>query len=78
MSCYKEKRNLDGVYFRVERDGKWENICFSDLTKDERNKVMEGRDVGWLKRLCDYLGDVIYSIGDGFDLVGNEGKKEGW
>ena len=28
-------RNLDGVYFRVQRDGKWGNTCFSDLTQEE-------------------------------------------
>lgn len=28
----KEIRDMDGVYFRVERDGKWCNICFSDRT----------------------------------------------
>ena len=25
-------RNLDGFYLRVERDGKWVNRCFTDLT----------------------------------------------
>lgn len=29
---YPKKRNLDGVYFRVERDGKWENVCFTSIT----------------------------------------------
>lgn len=28
----KEIRNMDGVYFRVKRDGKYEPVCFSDLT----------------------------------------------
>ena len=37
-------RNLDGVYFRVERDGKWQNICFSDLTTSEREEVLAGKD----------------------------------
>lgn len=78
QSCYKEKRNLDGVYFRVERDGKWDNVCFSDLTKEERNKVMEGRNIEWLKQLCNYLGDVIYSLGEGFDIFGEEVCKKGW
>lgn len=29
-------RNLDGYYFRVKRDGKWDNICWSDMTDEER------------------------------------------
>lgn len=60
-----EKRNLDGVYFRVERDGKWDNICFSDMTKEERNKVMENRDNEWLKSMCHTIAD----IGEQIDIV---------
>ena len=36
-------RNLDGFYLRVERDGKWVNRCFTDLTTEEQTK--------WLSRL---------------------------
>lgn len=31
-------RNLDGIYFRVNRDGRWKNSCFSDMTYPEKNK----------------------------------------
>lgn len=65
-----QKRNLDGVYFRVERNGKWDNVCFSDLTKDERNSVMENRSMEWLKNMCHILADTIANIGEQFDLVG--------
>lgn len=63
-------RELDGVYFRIERDGKYQNICFSDLTPDEREKVLEGRTEDWLKSLCGILADTIKKIGDEFDIVG--------
>lgn len=63
------KRNLDGVYFRVQRDGKWDNVCFSDLTKDERNEVMENRSEQWLKEMCQILADVIVNIGEQFDIL---------
>ena len=36
-----EFRNLDGVYFRVQRNNKWQSICFSDLTEEEKNKIKE-------------------------------------
>lgn len=65
-------RNLDGVYFRVERDGKWGNACFSDLTEAERDKVLEGRNTDWLKFMCCHLADVIKEIGDQFDIVRGE------
>ena len=38
-------RNLDGIYFRVQRDEKWVNACFSDLTQEEMERVMGNRDV---------------------------------
>ena len=27
-------RNLDGYYFRVKRDGKWDNVCWSDMKNE--------------------------------------------
>lgn len=36
-------RNLDGCYFRVKRDGKYEAVCFSDLTAEEREEVCKDR-----------------------------------
>ena len=65
----KMDRNLDGIYFRVQRDGKWENACFSDLTQEEMEKVMENRDVDWLKSMCIQLGKTIHRIGDELDIV---------
>lgn len=64
-----EKRNLDGIYFRVERDGKWDNVCFSDLTDEERNKVMDGRTDEWLRQMCCLLANTIRNIGEQFDIV---------
>lgn len=64
-----QKRNLDGVYFRVNRDGEWDNICFSDMTKEERNKVMENRNSEWLQSMCQILADAIADIGEQFDIV---------
>lgn len=63
-------RDLDGVYFRIERDGKWCNICFSDLTPDERNHVLDGKSNDYLKKLCCILGDTIKHIGDTFNITG--------
>lgn len=62
-------RNLDGVYFRVKRDNEWQDICFSDLTEDERNEMMKGRSVKWLQSLCNILANKLKDIGDQFDLM---------
>ena len=62
-------RNLDGCYFRVKRNGKWESVCFSDLTEEERESVLSDRNEKWLKSLCCYLADTIKNIGEQLDLV---------
>lgn len=70
-------RNLDGAYFRVKRDGKWQNICFSDLTDEEMDAELDGRTEMWLKSLCKHLGETIKRIGDEFDICcGDEEEEE--
>jgi hypothetical protein len=63
------RRDLDSVYFRVKRKKKYENLCFSDLTEEEMNTVMEGRSEEWLKSMCVLLGKRMREIGDALDLV---------
>lgn len=62
-------RNLDGIYFRVNRDGKWDNVCFSDLDEPEMIEAMKDKDITWIKSLCIILGKRIKEIGDEFDLA---------
>jgi hypothetical protein len=64
-----EFRELDGVYFRIERNGKWHNVCFSDLTEEEMVHVLDGKNEQWLKNLCRILGKRIREIGDMFDIT---------
>lgn len=66
----KINRELDGCYFRIQRNGKWQNICFSDLTEAERDSVMKDRDERWLKSLCGHLADCLREIGDELDIIG--------
>lgn len=62
-------RNLDGVYFRVERDGKWQSICFSDLTETEMDAMLQNRNEEWLRSMCKILGQTIRNIGDQLDII---------
>lgn len=64
-----EFRDLDGAYFRVKRNGKWQNISFSDLTESEMYEVIDGKGMMWLRNMCVFLGQTIRKIGDEFDLV---------
>lgn len=62
-------RNLDGVFFRVERDGKFDSVCFSDLTEGQMRDVLKGRSRWWLLEMCVILGKRIREIGDQIDIV---------
>lgn len=66
---YPDKRNLDGYYFRVERDGKWGNVCFSDMNEEEQDEVLAGRSNAWLKSLCKGMARVMHNMGDELDIV---------
>ena len=70
-------RELDGVYFRVKRNDKYDNVCFSDMTEEEMKEVLQGRDTEWLKSLCIILGKKIKEIGDYFDIYAGEVDDEG-
>lgn len=69
-------RNLDGIYFRVQRNGKWDNVCFSDLTEKQMDSVMKGKSEEWLKSLCKILGETIRNMGDYFDIVASMGENK--
>lgn len=64
------ERNLDSCYFPISRNGECVNLCFSDMTEEERKIVMLERSPEWLKSLCNHLADCLRDIGDKFDIVG--------
>ena len=57
-------RELDGCYFRIVRDGVGQSVCFTDLTKAERDVLLADKDTQFLKNLCCYLADRIQELGD--------------
>lgn len=65
---YPVVHGLDGVYFRMKRDNKYYDICFSDLTEEEKNNIMNGKTVEWLKTMCIILSNTIHNIGERFDI----------
>lgn len=62
-------RDLDGVYFRVERDGKFDSVCFSDLTDGQMREVLKGHSKEQLREMCVILGKRIREIGDQLGIV---------
>lgn len=71
-----EFRELDGVYFRVKRNEKWQNICFSDLTEEEMDEILKDRNEEWLRSLCKILGQTIRDIGDQLDIRRREPEED--
>ena len=73
----KKQRNLDGVYFRVKRGGKWENVCYSDMEQQEREEVVAARvadrtpeeRAAWWRSLADILADQLYDMGEQLGVV---------
>ena len=72
---YPKKRNLDGVYFRIKRQDDVYNLCFTDLTEQEQDDIMEGRSEEWLKSLCKILSNTIRTIGEYCDLYVDHGTE---
>ena len=57
------KRKLDGVYFRVMRDGKGEDICWTDLVWEDRIEFMrKHNDEGWLIRMIEIMNGIAREI----------------
>lgn len=57
-------RELDGCYFRIVRDGMGQSVCFTDLTKEERDTLLADKDEQFLRNLCCYLANRIQELGD--------------
>ncbi len=44
---------MTGIYIRIKRNGKWQNIEVEYLTDAERDKVLKGKGLmQWIHTLC--------------------------
>lgn len=72
-------RNLDGVYFRIKRNDEWQNVCFSDLTREEKESVCKKRSAKWCKSLAIVMAETLKDLGDQLDIMAGsleEGEGE--
>lgn len=65
----KKKRNLDGYFFRVHRDDKYQTLCFSDLTREEAVKVLEKYNKFELTNLAVGLANRMYQIAEAYNIT---------
>ena len=68
------QRNLDGIYFRVVRNGISCNCCFTDLSLAEREKVLNIYSRDSLYQLVNLLADTIRKIGEEANIRGVRDK----
>lgn len=71
-----KKRELCGIYFRVKRDGKYENICFTDMTEEEQLVTLNGLSFEASKKMCMWLARVVRNLGDMFDVSAEKGGEK--
>ena len=62
-------RNLDGIYLRIKRDGKYQAVCLSDMTVDELEETLDPGRGDWLKGAVIHLAGQLRAVGDKFDIV---------
>ena len=59
-----KERHLDGIYLRIQRDGKWQAICLSDMTKEELEINLDASRGEWLKGAVIHLAQTLQEIGE--------------
>lgn len=64
------KRNLDGFYFRVRRGEKYEDLCFTDLSRDEQEELLKDKSPEFIVGLACHLAEALRKIGEEFNLWG--------
>lgn len=67
-----KKRKMDGCFFRIQRGDKWENVCFTDLTPEEREEVTKDWEGYQWKTMAMYMADLLRGFGDAFDISFDE------
>ena len=62
-------RNLDGIYLRIKRNGKYQAVCLSDMTREELEENLNPERGEWLKGAVIHLALTLHAVGDKFSLV---------
>lgn len=71
-----KKRELCGIYFRVERNGKFEDVCFTDMTELEQKRAIYDFSPEALRNMCMVLAGVVRNLDDMFDISAEKGEEK--
>ncbi len=61
-------RELDGIFLRIKRNGKYQAVCLSDMTKEELEENLDAGRGEWLKGAVIHLALTLHAIGDQFGI----------
>lgn len=69
-----QERNPSGIYARIKRDGKFQSIDITDMTREELADFLNNEkiSVGYLARLVQNLVETVQTIADKFDIEVDE------
>lgn len=71
------ERKLCGIYFRVKRNGKDQDLCFTDMTEDEQIDILRQQPSReFVVGLCLRLAQTVRTLGDEFDISADEQDGE--
>lgn len=71
-----KKYELCGIYFRVKRDYRYENICFTDMTEEEQKEILDILSFEATQNLCLRLAQVVRNLGGMFDVSAVDGEEK--
>lgn len=71
-------RDITGVYFRIERDGKWCSIDFTDMTTKEKIDIIGDKGSKWLSYLLDILVQSLleFEVMTGTNMINDDISEE--
>lgn len=75
-SEHPRRLHLDGMYFRVERDGEWRNINLTDLTDEEIHATLANADKAFIINTLTQLVETIRTIATTFGIQGTGDDDE--
>lgn len=69
-----QERNLSGIYTRIKRDGKYQSIDITDMTREELADFLNNEkiSVGYLTRLVQNLVETVQTIAEKSDIEVDE------
>lgn len=67
-------RDLDGIYLRINRNGKYQPVCLSDMTKEELEENLNPERGEWLKGAVIHLALTLHEIGERFCIFREVGE----